>query len=52
MEEKEDWIEKCLKCQHSYRRNNDADTIYCRCRGGECNFKEVKKSRKRQQGDE
>lgn len=39
--EKDDWYEKCLKCQHSYRKNNDSDMIYCRCRRGKCNFKEV-----------
>lgn len=50
--EKADWYEKCLICQHSYLKNNDADMIYCRCRGGKCNFKEVEKSLKRQKGDE
>lgn len=39
--EKDDWYEKCLKCQHSYRKNNDSDMIYCRCRRGKCNFKEA-----------
>ena len=36
----QDWLEKCLKCQHSYHKNDDADTIYCRCRNGQCNYKE------------
>ena len=41
LKEKDDWYKKCLKCQHSYRKNNDADIIYCRCRNGKCNFKKV-----------
>lgn len=36
--EKDDWYEKCLKCQHSYHKNNDSDMIYCRCRRGKCNY--------------
>ena len=38
-ESNENWIEKCLKCQHVYYRKDGADTIYCRCRNGKCNFK-------------
>ncbi len=35
-----EWLKKCMKCVHSYYRKNDADTLYCRCRKGKCNFKE------------
>lgn len=37
-----DWIEKCLTCTHCYKKNDDADTLYCRCAGGECHYKEHK----------
>lgn len=36
----EDWLEKCLECQHIYRKKDDAETVYCRCRNGKCNFKQ------------
>lgn len=35
-----EWTEKCLKCVHCYLKKDDADTIYCRCRFGQCNYKE------------
>ena len=34
MSESEEWVEKCLSCKHVYRRVDDADTLYCRCRKG------------------
>ena len=37
-QDKEDWLTKCLNCNHSYYRKDDADTLYCRCRNGKCNF--------------
>ena len=30
-------LEKCLECKHCYRRIDDAETLYCRCRKG-CKF--------------
>lgn len=39
----EDWVEKCMKCVHCYKRKDDDDTLYCRCRTG-CHFKEVKEN--------
>lgn len=36
----EQWVEKCMQCAHSYYRQDDAETLYCRCRNG-CNFKEA-----------
>lgn len=36
----EDWMNKCLTCTHCYTKKDDADTLYCRCRGGECDYKE------------
>ena len=35
-----EWMEKCLKCVHCYLKKDDSDTIYCRCRFGQCNYKE------------
>lgn len=41
-QEMPDWLKKCLTCAHSYRRQNDAETIYCRCRHGQCHYKPCK----------
>lgn len=30
----DDWAEKCMSCKHVYKRVNDDDTLYCRCRKG------------------
>jgi hypothetical protein len=35
-----EWLQKCLSCVHAYYRQDDADMIYCRCRNGNCNYKE------------
>ena len=35
----EQLIEQCLNCAHSYKRKDDDDTLYCRCRK-DCNYKE------------
>lgn len=42
-EEKEydDWVYKCMRCQHCYKRKDDDDTLYCRTKSG-CNFKPYK----------
>ena len=42
-----EWLQKCLSCIHSYHKQDDADMIYCRCRNGNCNYKEkaVKRSK-------
>ncbi len=37
-----EWLQKCLSCTHSYHKDDDADTIYCRCRNGACNYKPTK----------
>ncbi len=37
----EEWLKKCMKCTHCYKRRNDDEEILCRCRKG-CNFKEKK----------
>lgn len=39
-----DAIEKCMTCKHIYHRQDDADTIYCRCRKG-CKYEEFKPKR-------
>ena len=37
----DDWYEKCVLCRHCYRRKDDAETVYCRLRKGECHFSPV-----------
>ena len=37
----EEWVNKCLSCTHCYRKRNDADYLYCRCKNG-CNYKPKK----------
>lgn len=36
-----EWLKKCMKCIHCYKRKTDDEEILCRCRKG-CNFKEKK----------
>lgn len=36
-----DPLEKCLECKHCYRRIDDAETLYCRCRKG-CRYEAFK----------
>lgn len=33
-----DWLKKCLTCKHAYKKKDEDDCIYCRCRFGECNY--------------
>ena len=33
----EEWVKRCLECTHSYKKQDDADTIYCRLKKG-CKF--------------
>ena len=42
----DDYVKQCLKCQHSYTRQNESDTLYCSLR--ECRFEEIKKRNNRQ----
>ena len=37
----DDWVEKCMTCKHVYKRINDDETLYCRCRKG-CRYEEAK----------
>ena len=37
--ELEAWAKKCLTCTHCYKRQDDDDILYCRCRKGKCNYK-------------
>lgn len=41
----EPWVEKCLTCQHCYRRQDDAEIMYCRKRKGKCEYKEYQRKR-------
>lgn len=47
MSNTEEWVKKCLSCKHCYRRKDDADTLYCRCRNGQCRYEEYKKKYKK-----
>jgi hypothetical protein len=37
-----EWMKKCLCCKHSYEKQNDCGTIYCRLRTGKCKYEEYK----------
>lgn len=41
-----EWLQKCLSCLHSYHKQEDAETLYCRCRNGICNYKPAQKKRR------
>lgn len=43
----EPWVEKCLTCQHCYRRQDDTEIMYCRKRKGKCEYKEYQRKDKR-----
>ncbi len=32
----EKWYRFCMICPHSYKRKDDADTVYCRLRKSQC----------------
>ena len=34
-----EWLQLCLKCKHCYKKNEHADTVYCRSKKG-CKFEE------------
>lgn len=46
----DDYVDKCMKCKHSYTRQNDSDTLFCRCRNGKCNYQESKPRLKEMEG--
>ena len=33
-----EWLTQCLSCKHSYTKQDDAETVYCRCKNGKCNY--------------
>lgn len=37
----DDYVEKCMKCKHSYTRQNESDTLFCSLK--ECRYEERKK---------
>lgn len=46
----EDWLKKCLVCQHCYVTRDEGDDAYkCRCRDKKCHFKEIKKRKAKNQ---
>lgn len=41
MEAKDDYVKKCMKCKHSYTKQNESDTLFCslkKCRYEEFNL--------------
>ena len=40
--QEQDWLSKCIQCQHCYIRKADDDVYYCRKRNGECEYKPQK----------
>lgn len=40
----DDYVAKCMKCTHSYTRQNESDVLFCSLR--ECKFKERKNKSK------
>ncbi len=43
----ENFLERCLTCQHIACRKSDIDEYYCRKRNGKCEYKEYKKKDKK-----
>lgn len=37
-----DYVAKCMKCKHSYTRQNESDTLFCRLK--ECRYEERKEN--------
>ena len=36
----DDWVHKCMSCQHSYTKINESDTLFCSvCKSGKCKEK-------------
>lgn len=42
----DNWVEKCLTCQHCYKRMDNDEYLYCRKRNGKCEYKPYKSKRK------
>lgn len=40
MSEFEKWYQFCMICPHSYKRKDDADTVYCRLKKNVCPHKD------------
>ena len=47
----ENWLEKCLTCQHCYIPQNEDDEIRCRRRLPFCEYKPHKTKKKRKPKD-
>lgn len=47
----DDWFEQCMTCKHVYKRIDDDETLYCRCRNG-CRYEEAKIRRNIEQESE
>lgn len=33
-----DWLKKCITCKYAYKKQNDADCVYCRRKDGKCKY--------------
>ena len=40
MNEFEKWYRFCMICPHSYRREDDADTVYCEANKNHCPYRD------------
>ena len=41
----DDYVAKCMKCKHSYTRQNESDILFCRLK--ECRYEEQKNEHNR-----
>lgn len=39
MNDQEKWYQFCMRCIHSYRRKDDADTVYCEVDENHCPYR-------------
>lgn len=46
MNEREKWYQFCMICPHSYKRVDDADTVYCEADENHCPYKDEIEMRK------
>ena len=41
----DDWVHKCMSCQHSYTKINESDTLFCSVsKTGKCKYKPLKEN--------
>lgn len=48
----DDWVHKCMSCQHSYTKINESDTLFCYAsKMGECKYKPLKENLRKESSD-